>query len=121
MIRNYLSVAIRNIKQSPLFAFINIFSLGIGLAACIIIYLFIKDEKSFDAFHTKNELIYRLDEIQSFPGTNTQKVALSMPGMGLNMVAEYPEVENFTLLGSRRAVVRNRRSKNSCRSGCGSR
>jgi putative ABC transport system permease protein len=96
MLRNYLSIAIRNIRQSPLYAFINIFSLAIGLAACMVIYLFIKDERSFDSFHHKKETLYRLDEIQNFTGTNLQKVALSMPGMGPSMVADYPKVLNFT-------------------------
>ena len=96
MILNYLSVASRNIRQSPLYAFINIFSLAIGLAACIIIYLFIQDERSFDSFHSKKEVMYRLDEIQNFPGTNLQKVALSMSGMGPAMIEDFPEVKNFS-------------------------
>jgi putative ABC transport system permease protein len=95
MIKNYLLISLRNIRQSPLYAFINIFSLAIGLTACMVIYLFIHDERSFDAFHEKNESIYRLDEIQNFPGTNLQKVALSMPGMAPSMLKEFPEVANY--------------------------
>src|SRR5690242_12957678 len=95
MIRNYFVIALRNIRQSPLYAFINIFSLSVGLAACIVIYLFIKDERSFDGFHTQKERIYRLDEVQNFTGTNVQKVALSMPGMGPSLAREYPEVANY--------------------------
>jgi len=96
MIKNYFVTSLRNIRQSPLYAFINIFSLSVGLAACIIIYLFIKDERSFDAFHSQKEQIYRLDEVQNFTGTNVQKVALSMPGMGPSLAREYPEVLNYT-------------------------
>ncbi len=96
MIKNYLLIAIRNIRQSPMYAFINIFSLAIGLAACMVIYLFIRDERSFDDFHANKGAIYRLDEIQNFTGTNVQKVALSMPGMGPNLRREFPEVANFT-------------------------
>src|SRR5688572_22722042 len=95
MIKNYLLISLRNIRQSPLYAFINIFSLAIGLTACMVIYLFIQDERSFDAFHTKNESIYRLDEVQNFPGTNLQKVALSMPGMAPAMLKDFPEVANY--------------------------
>jgi len=61
MFKNYFSVALRNVRKGPLYAFINIFSLAIGLASCLIIYLFIKDERSFDAFHFKSKIIYRLD------------------------------------------------------------
>jgi putative ABC transport system permease protein len=96
MIKNYLLIALRNIRQSPLYAFINIFSLAIGLAACVVIYLFIRDERSFDSFHPNKENIYRLDEVQNFTGTNVQKVALSMPGMGPFLLKEFPEVENYT-------------------------
>lgn len=100
MIKNYLSIAIRSIRQNPLYAFINIFSLSVGLAACLIIYLFVQDEKSFDDFHTRNAAIYRLDEVQNFPGTNEQKVALSMPGMAPAIGREFPEVVTYTRFDS---------------------
>lgn len=96
MIRNYFSIAMRNARQSPLYAFINVLSLAIGLAACIVIYLFIRDERSFDAFHEQASQVYRLDEVQRFTGTNVQKVALSMPGMGPTMATDFPEVINYT-------------------------
>lgn len=95
MIKNYFVIALRNIRQSPLYAFINIFSLSVGLASCIVIYLFIKDERSFDSLHGNKPNLYRLDEVQNFTGTNVQKVALSMPGMGPNMAREYPEVASY--------------------------
>ncbi len=96
MVKNYFTIALRNLRQNTLYAFINIFSLAIGLAACLVIYLFVQDERSFDAFHTKNKTLYRLTEIQTFPGTNAQKVALSMPGMGPNIQKDFPEVKNYT-------------------------
>ncbi len=108
MIRNYLSIALRNIRQNPLYAFINIFSLAVGLAACLVIYLFISDEMSFDAFHQQRSAIYRLDEVQNFSGTNEQKVALSMPGMGPNMAVDFPEVTSFTRFwGAKRLLKHN--------------
>jgi len=105
MIRNYLTIALRNIRQNPLYSFINIFSLAIGLAACMVIYLFVADEKSFDAFHGKRDRIYRVDEVQSFPGTNVQKVALTMPGMALAFKADFPEVENITRFSNRQKTL----------------
>lgn len=95
MLKNYYAIALRNIRQNPLYAFINIFSLAIGLAACLVIYLFITDERSFDTFHAKNDVIYRLNEVQKFPGTNEQKVALSMPAMGPAIQKDFPEVKSF--------------------------
>src|SRR5262245_33769813 len=96
MIRNYLAIALRNIRQNKLYSFINVFSLAIGLAACLAIYLFVVDERGFDSFHEKRDAIYRLDEVQNFSGTNIQKVALSMSGMGPSLQREFPEVANMT-------------------------
>lgn len=94
MVKNYLKSAWRNLVKHRGFSAINIFSLSIGMAACLIIFLFVKDERSFDSLHQKN--IYRLNEIQSYPGTNTQNVALSTPGMGPTIIEEFSEVEAYT-------------------------
>ena len=105
MLKNYLSIALRAIRQKPLYAFINIFSLSVGLAACLAIYLFVQDEKSFDTFHTKASVIYRLDEVQNFPGTNEQRVALSMPGMAPAIGREFPEVVTYTRFQNRNKLL----------------
>ncbi|MEM6844504.1 MAG: ABC transporter permease [Bacteroidota bacterium] len=96
MIKNYLKIALRNLGRYKVYSFINVLSLAIGMAACLVIFLFISDELSFDAFHQQKEQIYRLDEVQSFPGMSPQNVALSMPGMGPNLLNDMPEVTNFT-------------------------
>lgn len=94
MFKNYLLIASRNLTKHKFHSSINILSLAIGIAACLVIYLFIADERSFDAMHEKN--IYRLCEVQSFPGTNTQNVALSMAAMGPTLNEEYPALKQFT-------------------------
>ncbi|MEM9895718.1 MAG: FtsX-like permease family protein, partial [Bacteroidota bacterium] len=104
--RNYLKSAWRNLMKYKGFSTINISSLSIGLASCIIIFLFVKDELSFDELHQQN--IYRLCEIQDFEGTETQKVALSMAGMGPTMMDDFPEIEEFTRywgFGDQRIVI----------------
>lgn len=105
MLKNYFAIAWRAIRQKPLYSFINIFSLSVGLAACLVIYLFVQDEQSFDAFHEKNARIYRLDEVQNFPGTNEQKVALSMPGMAPAIGREFPEVVTYTRFQNRNKLL----------------
>ncbi|MBL7864869.1 MAG: ABC transporter permease [Cyclobacteriaceae bacterium] len=107
MITNYLRIALRNIRQNPVYALINIFSLAIGLASCVVIYLFVSDEKSFDAWHSQGESIYRVNEVQNFTGTNRQKVALTGGPFGPAMEAEFPEIKRFTRYwGSSKRVVK---------------
>src|SRR5688572_17048246 len=99
MIKNYFKIAFRNLWKNKAFSAINIIGLAIGMAACIVIMLFVFYERSFDTMHTKN--IYRLDEVQKFEGmVAPQNVALSMFPMGPTLKAEFPEVRNFTRINS---------------------
>src|SRR5579863_2429723 len=95
MLRNYFKTAWRNLWKNKVYSIINIAGLAIGMAACIVILLFVFYENSFDRFHTKN--IYRLNEVQKFPGmVASQKVALSMFPMGPTLQEDFPEIQNFT-------------------------
>lgn len=96
MYQHNLKIAYRHLLKNKGYSFINIFSLTVGIAACMAIYLFVADELSFDSWHSQKEHIYRLDEVQNFTGTKEQKVALSMPGMGPQMLKEFPEVINYS-------------------------
>ncbi|HEY2726638.1 MAG TPA: ABC transporter permease, partial [Parafilimonas sp.] len=95
MFKNYFKTAWRNLWKNKIYSSINIIGLAIGMAACIIIMLFVSYEKGFDSLQTKN--IYRLNEVQKFEGmVSSQKVALSMFPMGPTMQKEFPEIKNFT-------------------------
>ncbi|MBL7840309.1 MAG: ABC transporter permease [Cyclobacteriaceae bacterium] len=59
MLKNYTTVAFRSLWRSKGHSFINITGLSLGIACCILIALFVKDEWTFDTFHTKANRIYR--------------------------------------------------------------
>lgn len=60
MFRNYLKIAWRNIIRNKVSSIVNIFGLAVGICACVIIYLIVSYELSFDTFHPDNERIYRV-------------------------------------------------------------
>ncbi|MDN5211586.1 ABC transporter permease [Fulvivirgaceae bacterium BMA12] len=60
MIKNYLTIALRNFLKQKGFAFINILGLAIGLASSLLIFLYINDELSYDTIHPHYENTYRL-------------------------------------------------------------
>jgi ABC-type antimicrobial peptide transport system permease subunit len=60
MIRNYFLVAWRVITRNTVYAIINVLGLTLGLSACIIVYLVVSHELSFDRFHPDVERIYRV-------------------------------------------------------------
>lgn len=95
MFRNYLKTAWRNLWKTRVYSMINILGLAIGMAACIVIFLFVSYERSFDGMHHKN--IYRLNEVQKWPGmVSSQKVALTMYPMAKTMKSEFPQILAYT-------------------------
>src|SRR5579862_167633 len=60
MLKNYFKTAWRNLVKSKVFSIINILGLTIGITVCMMIYLFIMNEFSFDRFHKQTGSIYRV-------------------------------------------------------------
>jgi len=60
MFKNYFKVAFRSLVRNKVYALINIAGLGVGIAACLLVYLVIRYETSFDDFHANKDRIYRV-------------------------------------------------------------
>lgn len=60
MLRNYFTIAFRNLQRNKIYSLINIAGLSLGLACAMLIILYVKDEVSFDRFHTNATNIYRI-------------------------------------------------------------
>jgi putative ABC transport system permease protein len=93
MFRNYLLIALRLFKKNKLYSFINIFGLAIGLAACVLILLWINDELSFDRFHAKAGQLYK---IVCSDLSSDEKYAVTTPALGPAMEQEFPEILRAT-------------------------
>ncbi|MEI9807065.1 MAG: ABC transporter permease [Bacteroidota bacterium] len=77
MIKNYLKVAWRNLMKNKVFSFINILGLTIGITVCMMIFLFIMNEFSFDTFHKQKKNIYRV--MRGYDATKNRVAYLSGP------------------------------------------
>jgi putative ABC transport system permease protein len=96
MIRNYLKIALRALWRSKTHSLINIFGLGLGIACCLLIVLFVKDELTFDRFHTKADRIYRAYAIEDY-GENKKFFDTATPfPMGPALKDNLSEVEHMT-------------------------
>ncbi len=71
MFKNYLKTAFRNLSRNKSYTAINVFGLGAGIAICLILFLIVQFESSFDNFHKKKDRIYRvLTEFKDPSGDN---------------------------------------------------
>src|SRR6185437_1993988 len=79
MIKNYFKTAWRNLIKSKVFSLINILGLTIGITVCMMIFLFIINEFSYDNFHKDGNRIYRVMRGITHEGKPAQVAYLSGP------------------------------------------
>jgi putative ABC transport system permease protein len=89
MLKNYVLVALRSFRRRLGFASINILGLGVGIACCAVIALYVWGELSYDRFHDDAELIYRV-ESDWRPGGNISLASVNYPFVEV-LRTEYPE------------------------------
>lgn len=94
MLRNYFKTAIRNLQRNKTYALLNMSGLAIGIAACLLIFLVIGFETSFDRFHPKRNRIYRITtEFHTQDGTSYSS-GVSFP-VGPALKANYPQIKEL--------------------------
>ena len=94
MLKNYLTVALRNLRKYKAYSFINITGLAIGLACFILIMLFVRDEQSYERHHERSDAIYRV--VMDIRTNNAfQQTAQSPTAWGPDLQKDYPEVVSF--------------------------
>jgi putative ABC transport system permease protein len=91
MLKNYLLTGFRNLRKHFTYSLINIIGLGLGLATCLLLIVWISHEVSYDSFHSKASNIYRASMEMSFGG-RTMKTSVS-PTALLPTLKTFPEVE----------------------------
>ncbi|MBN3583155.1 ABC transporter permease [Algoriphagus aestuarii] len=92
MWKNYLKIAWRNISRSKGYSFINIGGLGIGMAASILILIWVQFEISVDRFHENSERIYAVWRTTSIEGEPVSWDYTPAP-YGPTLQESFPEVE----------------------------
>jgi len=113
MLNNYFKIASRNIAKRKLYSFINAFGLSIGIAFCMLIYLFIQDERSFDQFHANKDQLYRMhgvmykgDRAKNANESLFEKIPMMQLGLVSALKAEVPEVNYATTFCKNHELLR---------------
>lgn len=95
MLKNYLRVALRNLRKSQSYSAINIIGLAVGVACCVAIMLFVQDELGYDKYNKHADRIYRASFYASFNGRDI-KTAMSPAPLGPAVSRDFPEVAAYT-------------------------
>src|ERR1041385_3393071 len=96
MLKNYFKTAFRSLVRNKSYATINIAGLAVGIAVCLMIFIIIQFQTSFDTFHSKKDRIYRvLTESNHEDAGNisyAKNVPFPRPG---GLKAEFPQLEKI--------------------------
>ncbi len=95
MLKNFFTLAIRNLLKRKLYSFINIFGLAIGMAVCLVILRYVDFELSYDRFHTKASQIFRTTTTSYRNGEMRGRGVLSGYAQGPALLADVPEIKAY--------------------------
>ncbi len=105
MVRNYLTVALRSMRRRLGFSLVNVGGLAVGLAGCILVFFFIRDEMSFDRFNTHIDRIYEVKS-KAKTGSGADLFLETQGPVGPALAADFPEVEAATRIAKSEIIVR---------------
>ncbi|GIL22086.1 MAG: ABC transporter permease [Bacteroidota bacterium] len=91
MIKNYFTVALRNLRKHSFYTFINVAGLSLGISICFIIVLFVRHELSYDRHFANADRIYRVHSELKFGGNHYNMTYAPAP-MAAQLAQDYPEV-----------------------------
>jgi putative ABC transport system permease protein len=97
MWRNYLTVGLRSLAKNRTYAFINIFGLALGLAACLLILLYVRYETSYDKWLPDSDRIYQVQATWHEPGQPVTRNQTSPLPVRETIAGGFPQIEAVTI------------------------
>jgi len=106
MLQNYLKVAWRNLRKHKSFSLINILGLAIGIGACMIIFLYVQNELTYDLYNMKVDRIARVSTTLHTPESDVE-LATSPAPMADVLMKDFPEVESAVRMQNVDQVIKS--------------
>lgn len=112
MFKNYFKISWRNLMKQKMYSIVKVGGFAIGVAACLLIAMFIKDELAYDNHYTNHSQLYRVIGVITKNGDLKKGVAFPAP-MANALKNDFPEIKkagrynNFELFGAGASEVRS--------------
>jgi len=106
MLKNYLIIALRNIKRNKIYSVINMLGLATGMACCILIYVYIQFEFSYDRYHPNADRIYRVMVNIKVPFKDRTQAVGAPAGLVPVLTENFPEVVTAAAIKQESSLVK---------------
>ena len=112
MFKNYLKVAFRSLNKNRVYALINILGLALGLTVTILVFMFVKDETSYEKHWSGYDRVYRTGIKGDLMGQKMDAPVSPSP-MAHTFRTEFPNVETATRIqaGRQEILMRHEQTK----------
>src|SRR6476661_4872225 len=104
MIKNFLLIALRNLKKDKWYSLLNILGLTIGITFSLFLIYYVTDELSYDRYQKNADRIYRINTFIQEKDKNTDWTLTELP-LGPQLKKDYPEVEEMVRLISKERTL----------------
>ncbi len=106
MFKNYFKIAWINLLRNKIFSVIKILGLSIGLTVCMLIFLYTKDEISYDQFHENKAQLYRIIQTLQAGDNPPQTIGITNGVIGEAFAKEIPEIQQFVRINGEAVTVK---------------
>lgn len=104
MLKNYFKIALRNLIKHRVYTLINVAGLALGMVCCILIFLWVQDEISFDLFHKKSNRLYQVVNKNEIEGSWTQSSPWALAPV---LKKDFPEIQKSTRFYPQNMLIKN--------------
>lgn len=105
MIKSYLKIFLRNLWKQKGYSTINILGLSIGIACSLLIFLWVRDEISYDNFHVNANQLFLVAQNQNFK-TRTITTSNTPAAIAYHLKKDYPEIINATRVHAQSCIIK---------------
>ena len=105
MSANYLKITARRLLRQKTISLINIFGLSVGLAACLLIYLYVDHELSYDKYHPNADRVARLTTTIHSAGSDVATALAPLPAGSPNLLRSFFRKCRSCRPGRRRKLI----------------
>src|SRR5215471_6665567 len=106
MIKNYFKIAFRNLWRNKTFSIIKILGLSMGLNVCMLIFLYTKDEISYDRFHKNKAQLFRIIQTMRIGDAPPETMGITNGILGEAFTKEIPEIQQFIRINGEPVTVK---------------